>query len=164
MEQNDSLIINLSKQDHKDLLEFCRLNDITDTDGFVKLCFRKGYYIERYGLLNQGNLPDVIERELEKEVIKEVIVEKEIIIEKPVIDNEKVEELQNEIYILKGKLDNQKEVECGKLQDTLMELNRQLGDKNETIKELRSKVNDLENLTKTSYAFYLKNSNLKDKL
>jgi hypothetical protein len=45
-----------------------------------------------------------------------------------------------------------------------MELNRQLGDKNETIKELRSKVNDLENLTKTSYAFYLKNSNLKDRL
>jgi CII-binding regulator of phage lambda lysogenization HflD len=120
--------------------------------------------IEKYGLLNQGNLPDIIERELEKEVIKEVIVEKEIIVEKPVIDNEKVEELQNEIYILKGKLENQKEVECGKLQDTLMELNRQLGDKNETIKELRNKVNDLENLTKTSYAFYLKNSNLKDRL
>jgi CII-binding regulator of phage lambda lysogenization HflD len=120
--------------------------------------------IEKYGLLNQGNLPDIIERELEKEVIKEVIVEKEIIVEKPVIDNEKVEELQNEIYILKGKLENQKEVECGKLQDTLMELNRQLGDKNEIIKELRSKINDLENLTKTSYAFYLKNSNLKDRL
>ena len=34
----------------------------------------------------------------------------------------------------------------------------------ETIKELRNKVNDLENLTKTSYAFYLKNSNLKDRL
>ena len=45
-----------------------------------------------------------------------------------------------------------------------MELNRQIGDKNEMIKELRSKVADLENLTKTSYAFYLKSSNLKDRL
>ena len=75
-----------------------------------------------------------------------------------------IDRRKNEIYVLKGKLENQKEVECGKLQDTLMELNRQLGDKNEIIKELRSKVNDLENLTKTSYAFYLKNSNLKDRL
>ena len=79
-------------------------------------------------------------------------------------DTSKIEELENQIYILKGKLENQKEIECGKLQDTLMELNRQLGDKNELIKELRNKVNDLENLTKTSYAFYLKNSNLKDRL
>ena len=164
MEQKNSLTIDISKQDHKDLLEFCALNDITDTDGFVKLCFRKGYYIERYGLLNQGNLPNVIERELEKEVIKEVIVEKEIIIEKPVIDNEKIEELENQIYILKGKLENQKEVECGKLQETIMELNRQLGDKNRVVKELTTKVNELESLTKSSYAFYLRSSNLKDRL
>jgi len=87
-----------------------------------------------------------------------------VIVEKPVIDNQKVDELQNEIYILKGKLENQKEVECGKLQETLMELNRQIGDKNNTIKEMRNKVNELENLTKSSYAFYMKNSNLSDKL
>jgi CII-binding regulator of phage lambda lysogenization HflD len=89
---------------------------------------------------------------------------KEVFIEKPVIDNTKIDELQNEIYILKGKLENQKEVECGKLQETLMNLNRQLGEKNDIIKELRNKVEDLENLTKTSYAFYLKSSNLKDRL
>jgi hypothetical protein len=150
MEQNDLLIINLSKQDHKDLQDFCKLNGIDLVEDFVKLCFRKGYYIEKYGLLNQGNLPDVIEREFEREIKVE--------------DTSKIEELENQIYILKGKLENQKEIECGKLQDTLMELNRQLGDKNETIKELRSKVNDLENLTKTSYAFYLKNSNLTERL
>jgi hypothetical protein len=150
MEQNDLLTINLSKQDVEDMNSFCKMNEITDIDGFVKLCFRKGYYIEKYGLLNQGNLPDVIEREFEKEVVIE--------------DTSKVEELQNEIYILKGKLEDKKEVECGKLQDTLMELNRQIGDKNGVIKDLRNKVNDLENLTKTSYAFYLKSSNLKDKI
>jgi hypothetical protein len=150
MEQKNLLTIDISKQDHKDLISFCELNEITDIDGFVKLCFRKGYYIERYGLLNQGQLPEVIDREFEKEVVVE--------------DNSKIEELQNEIYILKGKLENQKEVECGKLQDTIMELNRQLGDKNRLIKDLTIKVNELENLTKTSYAFYLKSSNLKDRL
>jgi len=150
MEQKNLLTIDISKQDHKDLISFCELNEITDIDGFVKLCFRKGYYIERYGLLNQGQLPEVIDREFEKEVVVE--------------DNSKIEELQNEIYVLKGKLENQKEVECGKLQDTIMELNRQLGDRNRLVKDLTTKVNELENLTKTSYAFYLKSSNLKDRL
>lgn len=164
MEQKNSLTIDLSNQDYKDLMTFCELNEIKLVDDFVRLCFRKGYYIEKYGLLNQGQLPEVIDRELEREVVKEVIVEKEVFIEKPVIDNTKIDELQNEIYILKGKLENQKEVECGKLQETLMTLNRQLGDKNDIIKELRNKVENLENLTKTSYAFYLKSSNLKDRL
>ena len=150
MEQKNSLTIDISKQDHNDLVSFCKLNEITDVDGFVKLCFRKGLMIEKYGLLNQGNLPDIIEREFEKEVIVE--------------DNSKIEELQNEIYILKGKLEDKKEVECGKLQETLFELNRQLSDKNNTIKEMRNKVNELEDMTKTSYAFYLQNSNLKNRI
>ena len=150
MEQKNLLTLDISKQDNKDLISFCELNEITDIDGFVMLCFRKGLMIEKYGLLNQGNLPDIIEREIEKEVVVE--------------DNSKIEELQNEIYVLKGKLENQKEVECGKLQDTIMELNRQLADRNRLVKDLTTKVNELENLTKTSYAFYLKSSNLKDRL
>ena len=150
MEQKNSLTIELAKQDIEDFNSFCKINEITDPNGFVKLCFRKGYYIEKYGLQNQGNLPDVIDREFEKEIVVE--------------DNSKIEELQNEIYVLKGKLENQKEVECGKLQDTIMELNRQLGDRNRLVKDLTTKVNELENLTKTSYAFYLKSSNLKDRL
>ncbi len=150
MEQNNLLTIELSRLDSEDMKSFCRLNEITDVDGFVKLCFRKGYYIEKYGMLNQGELPEVIDREFEKEIRVE--------------DNSKIEELQNEIYILKGKLDNQKEVECGKLQESLMELNRQVGDKNRTIETLNKKIEELENLTKTSYAFYLKNSNIKERL
>jgi hypothetical protein len=150
MEKKNLLTIELSKLDSEDINLFCKSNEIDDINGFVTLCLRKGYYIEKYGLLNQGNLPDVIEREFEREIKVE--------------DTSKIEELENQIYILKGELENQKEIECLKLQETLMELNRQLGDKNETIKELRSKVNDLENLTKTSYAFYMKNSNLTNKL
>jgi len=150
MEQNNSLTIDISKQDYNDLISFCKLNGIELIDDFVKLCFRKGLLIEKYGLLNQGQLPEIIEREIEKEVVIE--------------DNTKIEELQNEVYVLKGKLENQKEVECGKLQETLMSLNRQLGDKNTEINNLNKKVEELENLTKSSYAFYLKNSNITEKL
>jgi hypothetical protein len=150
MEQKNLLTIELNKTDSSDIKSFCDLNEITDIEGFSLLCLRKGFYIEKYGLLNQGNLPEVIDREFEKEVVVE--------------DNSKIEELQNEIYILKGKLENQKEVECGKLQQSLMELNRQVGDKNREIENLNKKIDELENLTKTSYAFYLKNSNIKERL
>jgi uncharacterized coiled-coil protein SlyX len=150
MEQNNLLTIELSKLDSEDMKSFCKLNEITDIDGFVKLCFRKGYYIEKYGMLNQGQLPEVIDREFEKEVVVE--------------DNSKIEELQNQIYVLEEKLQNQKEVECGKLQQSLMDLNRQLGERNRTVESLNKKIEELENLTKTSYAFYLKNSNIKEKL
>ena len=150
MEQKNSLTIDINKSDSSDIQSFCDLNEITDMNGFIMLCLRKGFYIEKYGLLNQGQLPDVIDREFEKQVIIE--------------DNSKIQELQNEIYILKGKLEDQKEVECGKLQETIMELNRQLGDRNRLVKDLTTKVNELESLTKSSYAFYLKSSNLKDRL
>lgn len=150
MEQKNSLTIDINKSDSSDIQSFCDLNEITDINGFIMLCLRKGFYIEKYGLLNQGQLPEVIEREFEKQVMIE--------------DNSKIEELQNEIYILKGKLEDQKEVECGKLQETIMELNRQLGDRNRLVKDLTTKVNELESLTKSSYAFYLKSSNLKDRL
>jgi hypothetical protein len=150
MEQKNSLTIDINKSDSSDIQSFCDLNEITDMNGFIMLCLRKGFYIEKYGLLNQGQLPEVIEREFEKQVMIE--------------DSSKIEELQNEIYILKGKLEDQKEVECGKLQETIMELNRQLGDRNRLVKDLTTKVNELESLTKSSYAFYLKSSNLKERL
>jgi hypothetical protein len=147
---NKIVEVEITNQDFVDINKFCELNEITEVGGYLNLCLRKGHYLEKYGLLNQGQLPEVIDREIEKEVVVE--------------DNSKIEELQNEIYVLKGKLENQKEVECVKLQDTIMELNRQLGDRNRLVKDLTTKVNELENLTKTSYAFYLKNSNIKDRL
>ena len=45
-----------------------------------------------------------------------------------------------------------------------MVLNGQIGDKNDTIEKLNKRIAELENLTKSSYAFYMKNSNLKDLL
>jgi len=147
---NKIVEVEITNQDFVDINKFCELNEITEVGGYLNLCLRKGHYLEKYGLLNQGQLPDVIDREFEKEVLVE--------------DKSKIEELQSEVESLKARLQDQKEIECGKLQETLLELNRQLGDKNRVIKDLTSKVNDLEGLTKSSYAFYLKNSNLKDRL
>ena len=61
MVQKSSLTIDLSKSDYDDITSFCKINEIQDMNGYVALCLRKGHYIEKYGLLNQGNLPEVIE-------------------------------------------------------------------------------------------------------
>jgi hypothetical protein len=62
--------INLSNTEHKDLLSYCNLNDLLISE-VVKKSFTTGFNIERYGLLNPGG-------NQEKEVIKEVIVEKRV--------------------------------------------------------------------------------------
>jgi ribosomal protein L13E len=61
--------LNLSNTEHKDLLAYCNLNDLL-ISSVVKDSFTTGFNIERYGLLNAG-----IE---EKQVVKEVIVEKRV--------------------------------------------------------------------------------------
>lgn len=62
--------LNLSNTEHKDLLAFCNLNDLLISE-VVKKSFTNGFNIERYGLLNSGVSQ-------EKEVVKEVIVEKRV--------------------------------------------------------------------------------------
>jgi hypothetical protein len=61
--------LNLSNTEHKDLLAYCNLNDLL-ISSVVKDSFTTGFNIERYGLLNAG-----IE---EKQVVKEVIIEKRV--------------------------------------------------------------------------------------
>jgi hypothetical protein len=61
--------LNLSNTEHKELLAYCNLNDLLISE-VVKKSFTTGFNIERYGLLNAG-----IE---EKQVVKEVIVEKRV--------------------------------------------------------------------------------------
>ena len=61
--------LNLSNTEHKELLAYCNLNDLL-ISSVVKDSFTTGFNIERYGLLNAG-----IE---EKQVVKEVVVEKRV--------------------------------------------------------------------------------------
>jgi hypothetical protein len=113
MEQNNSLIINFTKQELKDIESFCKLNEL-EKEKFIKECFMQGYYIEKHGLLSKTGgvqekwvekevirekrveVPIEIIKEVEKEVIKEII--KEVPVEKVV---EKIVEIIKEIPVEK---------------------------------------------------------------
>ena len=192
----------LDKQNQKELIEYCKLNNIEDTNKFFQKCFKKGYDIERYGLIgdNTQKIIEYVDKEIpievikyvEKEVIKEVPievikeVEKEVVktvyIEK-VVPIEKIVEITKEIPIyITGEtqtiekivevikeIEVIKEVEkpndkMGMLQETLMKLRREMGDKDKTITELNNKIEQLENLVSNTGAVYMKGSNISQNL
>ena len=62
--------LNLSSTENKDLISYCNLNDLRISE-VVKKSYLEGFNIERYGLLNTGGIR-------EKQVEKEVIVEKRV--------------------------------------------------------------------------------------
>ena len=75
--------LKLSNAEHKDLVDYCNLNDLL-ISSVVKDSFTAGYNIEKYGLLNTDQ--EVKEVEVIKEVTKYIEVEKpvEVIKEVPV--------------------------------------------------------------------------------
>jgi hypothetical protein len=105
MASKNSQIIDLDTKLWKDIDEFCKLNEIEDTEKFFYDCFIKGYSIEKNGLLNSSE-PEIIEKEIIKEVKVEVPVEVEKIVEKVVeVENtEKIDELLLKIQQLKKDL------------------------------------------------------------
>jgi hypothetical protein len=62
--------LNLSTNENKDLISYCNLNDLRISE-VIKKSYLEGFNIERYGLLN-------VSGEKEKQVEKEVIVEKRV--------------------------------------------------------------------------------------
>ena len=63
--------INLTTNEQKDLKSYCKLNELDETE-IVKKSYLEGFKIEKYGLL--GNTGGV----QEKQVVKEVVVEKRV--------------------------------------------------------------------------------------
>ena len=94
MEQNDLLMLKLSDSDLQNIQMFCTINNIEDVEKYIQYCFKKGYAIDKYGLIN-GNEPEVIEIEVEK------IVEK--IVDKP-CDDTKIKLLEGTLQVLKKEL------------------------------------------------------------
>jgi predicted RNase H-like nuclease (RuvC/YqgF family) len=94
MEQNDLSMLKLSDNDLQNVKMFCTINNIEDVEKYIQYCFKKGYAIDKYGLIN-GKEPEVIEIEVEK------IVEK--IIEKP-CDDTKIKLLEGTLQTLKKEL------------------------------------------------------------
>lgn len=137
--------------------EYCRLNDVTDLNTFMLKCLQQGFNIEKYGLTpfsTEQKKPEIIEKEVIKEipveVIKEVekIVEVEKIIEVPIekivevttTDNELIDKLQKEIKELAEKK-TQLELQLKKERQKLTELSN-FGD--ETMVNLKQKIENLE--------------------
>ena len=69
-------------KNNKDIYEYCMHNGITDINKFVQDCFKQGYDIKKYGLLgkthNDGEKDLKTEVVQEKQLIKEVLVEKRV--------------------------------------------------------------------------------------
>ena len=79
--------LNLSSTENKDLISYCNLNDLRISE-VVKKSYLEGFNIERYGLLNTGGIR---EKQVEKEVIVEKRVEIPVEVIKEVVKIEYVE-------------------------------------------------------------------------
>jgi hypothetical protein len=171
--------LTLNKQNQKDLTDYCKLNDIEDIDKCFQQCFKQGFDIKKYGLIGENNerVIEYIEKEVSFEVIK--YVEKETIREVPIEvikEVEKIVVVEKEVPVekivektIEVPIEIIKEVEkpnekMGMLQETLMKLRKEMGEKNKTIEELSDKISQLEKLVSNTGAVYMKGSNISKNL
>ena len=167
MEPNYSKIFN--KKTIKSLNEYCELNNIEDTDGFIKKCFDSGFSIEKYGLLEKTLNVDekdlktgiVGEKQVEIEVIREIRVEvpveiikeveviKEVIVEKEVIKEvEKIvtitnnEELEEKIFQLNNDLESERKIFSTKTEEMENSFQKEMSKKDKELDELRRNLDE----------------------
>ena len=88
--------LNLSNTENKDLTSYCNLNDLIISE-VIKKSYLDGFNIERYGLLNTG---EIREKQVEKEVIVEKRVEIPVEVIKEVVKIEYVE-VEKPIEVIK---------------------------------------------------------------
>ena len=88
--------LNLSSTENKDLISYCNLNDLRISE-VIKKSYLEGFNIERYGLLNVGGTR---EKQVEKEVIVEKRVEIPVEVIKEVVRIEYVE-VEKPIEVIK---------------------------------------------------------------
>ena len=87
----------IPKKIEKEIIEYCKINNIEDVDGFILEKVTTGFNIEKYG--NAPFIQEVvIEKEVPVETIKEVVIEKEIPVE---IIKEVIKEIPIEKEIIK---------------------------------------------------------------
>ena len=159
-----------------DINQYCKLNNIENVESFIIKVLRSGFDIEKYGLLNDIT-PKIIEKEIQKivyrdiikevpvveyvevEIIKEIIVEKEIPVENGVIKEVIVEkEVIKDVIIEKEVIIENKEKQKA-LESTIQKLRNELNEKNKKIVELENVLTEI----KTVYnkpAIFLNGSDL----
>lgn len=170
--------------------KYCEINNILDIDKFIFKCFKQGFDIERYGLLGENEKLEIKEVEVIKyvnrEVVKEVPVEKIVTkieyIRDETNENElggKITKLEEEISKKDEDLDklrqtldelrqtldeNSNKTNEKMLQETLQKLRKELNDKNKKIEELEKINKDLTDESSKKIAVYLRGSNINQKM
>lgn len=147
-------ILVLTKTEHQDLESYCKLNNF-DVDKVLKDSYLQGFRIEKYGLL--GN-PGAVH---EKQVLKEVVVEKrvevpvEVIVEKQVveyveIEKEIIKEVPREVVVEKI-VEVVKEVPVEKIVEKTVEIVKEIPIDRVVIQEVIKEVPVEKVVTKTEY-------------
>ena len=151
----------------KEFLKYCELNEIKDIESFASQVFNRGFTIIKFGETPVGfkSEPTVVEKEVVKEVIKEVPVEvvKEIVKQVPV---EVI--VEKEVYITDDKEVKKLAKEISKLKEDNKSLKSKKGDEVTSLIEENEKLkSELEKIKKSLEAFspnkrgkYMKGSDL----
>ena len=116
-----------------EIWEYCRLNNISNVDGFINKMLQQGYTIEKFGTtpIGTGEITEVekiVEVPVEK--IIEKVVEKEIYI----TDDDQLGELSSKISDLQNEVIDKEE----KINKLISELNTD--DRDDKIKSLSKKI------------------------
>jgi hypothetical protein len=140
--------LNISSTENKDLISYCNLNDLRISE-VIKKSYLEGFNIERYGLLNTGGIREkqvekevIVEKRVEipVEVIKEVVRIEYVEVEKPV---EKIiyvndqEEINSRIFQKEQEFEEQRQIFSTKIQELENNFHNEK-------KELLSKIQQLE--------------------
>ena len=174
----DWQMLNVNSKYENDILQYCKVNNIEDVSLFVTQCFKQGFDIKRYGFLgnslNEGEKHLITEVIVEKrieipvEVIKEVIVEREVIKEVPIevikevpvekvvtkieyisdkeSENEllfKIQQLEETIFHLNDDLESEREEFSTKTQETVKILQQEMSKKDNSLDELRRNLDEV---------------------
>ena len=104
----------IPKELNNEIWEYCRVNKITDIDGFINKMVKQGFTVEKYGATpytTEGEIKEVeVVKEVPVEVIKEVRVEviKEVPVDKIkevyITDDKQVKEMTEELERMKEQL------------------------------------------------------------
>jgi hypothetical protein len=103
-----------------EIWDYCRSNDISSVDEFIQKMVKQGFNIEKYGTSPFGNStvePEIIEKEVIKEVEKIVEKRVEVPVEK-IVEKEVIKEVEKIVY--KDKI-VEKEVPVDKIVEKIVE-------------------------------------------
>lgn len=124
----------ISQKLKDEIWDYCRMNDITDVNGFIQRMVQQGYNIEKYGTAPIDLTPEVkevekiVEVEVIKEVVKEVpvevIKEVEVIREVPVEVIKEIEKVvEKEVYVTDDVANKELQNKIGELEGEIERLN-----------------------------------------